>query len=98
MPDLGTRGEMRMEMVELRTNLEDLTTRLENLSEPDQGSSMRIGLPERYKEVTKKHFELITKRLDELLTRYVQDQKRDWLKFSQSCMPYTSIKIQTRRS
>ena len=68
--------EVRMELVELRTNLEDLNTRLENLSEQIPASSMRIGLLERYKEVTKRNFDLITRRLDELLTHYVQDQKK----------------------
>ena len=47
--------EIRLEMVELRTNLEDLKTRLEDLPEQTTASSMRIGLLERYKEVTKKN-------------------------------------------
>ena len=69
-------AEIVAEMADLWKNLEAIKQRVDAVPQNVPTSSMRIGLLQRYKEITKKNFDKVTTRLDELLKRYTQDQKR----------------------
>ena len=70
------KAEMGAEMADVWKNLEELKLQLEAGPDNAPATSMRIGLLERNKEANKRNFEIVTKRLDELLKWYTQDQKR----------------------